>query len=94
MAPGTVSSMIPPTPAADPPGPDEVVGAMTQLLRAQTDAMAAQARMTPEEFLKKFKHVVDDSAVKLPASMAHSQVVQIVDDPIESHRGKGPLLPM
>ncbi len=57
-------------------------------------AIAAQAKMSPEEFVKKFKHVVDNSVVKLPASIAHSKVVQIVDDPIESHRGQGPLLPM
>ncbi len=58
------------------------------------EALAARARMSVEEFKKCFKHVVDDSVVKLPASLAHSQVVRIVDEPIESHRAKGPLLPM
>ena len=53
-------------------------------------ALAAQARLTPEEFTKRYRHVVEQSAVKLPPSVAHSQVIQVVDDPIEAHRGKTP----
>jgi 6-phosphofructokinase 1 len=48
--------------------------------------IAAQGKMTPEQFVKRYKPMVDESVVKLPPSMAHSQVVQVVDEPIESHR--------
>jgi 6-phosphofructokinase 1 len=57
--------------------------------------LAQTAKMTPEIFSRKYKHVVDDSVVKLPPSIAHSQVVSIVDEPIESHRAAASdLLPM
>jgi hypothetical protein len=49
-------------------------------------AIAAQARMSPEEFAERYKHVVDDSVVKLPRSLARSRVIHVVDDPIASHR--------
>jgi 6-phosphofructokinase 1 len=51
-------------------------------------AIAAEARMSPEEFKARYRHVVEDSIVALPPSLARSQVAQVVDDPIESHRGK------
>ena len=58
-------------------------------------ALAAQAKMSSDEFAKRYKHVVEDSIVKLPPSMAHSQVVRVVDDPIEAHRTEtSQLLPM
>jgi 6-phosphofructokinase len=57
--------------------------------------IAAAAKMTPEEFTARYKHVVDESLVKLPPSLARSQVVQAVDEPIEAHRGDSSnLLPM
>jgi len=57
--------------------------------------IAAQARMTPDEFTRRYKHIVEDSTVKLPPSLAHSQVVHVVDEPIEAHRDKtNDLLPM
>ncbi len=57
--------------------------------------IAAEAKMTPEEFSARYKHVVDDSVVKLPPSLARSQVVQVVDEPIEAHRAdSSKLLPM
>ncbi|NOX59616.1 MAG: 6-phosphofructokinase [Planctomycetes bacterium] len=58
-------------------------------------AIAAQAGMSPEDFSKRYKPVVDNAVVKLQTSIAHSQVVQIVDDPIEAHRDPtSSLLPM
>ncbi len=60
-------------------------------------AIAAQARMSPEEFAKRYRHVVEESVVSLPPSLAHSQVVRVVDDPIEAHRSEtesSQLLPM
>jgi 6-phosphofructokinase 1 len=57
--------------------------------------IAREAKMTPEEFTERYKHVVDDSVVKLPPSLARSQVVQVVDEPIEAHRtDSSKLLPM
>ena len=44
MATGTVTSTTMPTTTADPTATPDVVGAMTKLLQAQVDAMAAQAR--------------------------------------------------
>jgi len=57
--------------------------------------IAAQAHMSPEEFTRRYRHIVDDSVVKLPQSLARSQVVQVMDEPIESHRtDTSKLLPM
>ena len=51
--------------------------------------------MTPEEFAKRYKSVVDQAVLKLKTSIAHSQVVHVVDEPIESHRSdSSSLLPM
>ena len=51
--------------------------------------------LTADEFAVRYKHVVDESMVKLPPSLALSQVVQVVDEPIESHRcDTSELLPM
>ncbi len=58
-------------------------------------AIAKQARMSPEDFAKRYKSVVDHAVLKLKTSIAHSQVVQVVDEPIESHRSdSSSLLPM
>jgi hypothetical protein len=56
--------------------------------RASLSAIAAQAGMTPEEFEKRYRHVVEESVVRLPPALARSQVARVVDDPIASHRGK------
>jgi 6-phosphofructokinase len=57
--------------------------------------IAAQAKMKPEEFAAKYRHVVEESAVKLPPSLARSQVMQVEDEPIEAHRSdSSELLPM
>jgi 6-phosphofructokinase 1 len=58
-------------------------------------AIAKQAHMSPEEFAKRYRSVVDHAVLKLKTSIAHSQVVQVVDEPIESHRAdSSSLLPM
>ena len=58
-------------------------------------AIAAQARMSPEEFTRRYRYMVDESAVKLPSSLARAQVIRVVDDPIASHRDEGKkMLPM
>ena len=51
-------------------------------------ALAAEARMSTDEFRKRFESVVLQSAVQVPSSAAHSQVFRVVDDPIASHRGR------
>lgn len=54
---------------------------------AAIQALAAQAKMSPEDFVKRYRRVVEDALVKHPKSLARSQVVSVVDDPIEAHRG-------
>lgn len=51
-------------------------------------ALAAQARMTPEEFVKRYRRIVDESLAKPTHCLARSQVADVVDDPIASHRDK------
>ena len=63
--------------------------------RQSLERIAAQAKLTADEFAARYKHVVDESFVKLPPSLARSQVVQVMDEPIESHRcDASKLLPM
>ena len=56
--------------------------------RASLAAIAAQAGMTPEAFDRRYRHVVEESVVRLPPALARSQVARVMDDPIASHRGK------
>jgi len=55
---------------------------------AAIETLAAQAKMSPADFAQRYRRVVDESMVTPPPSLARSQVVCVVDDPIQAHRGK------